>query len=137
MIKLKEKSEFNLEAAKLLIENNLFAPSVHCSYYSVFQLLKYLYIKGKKISFDELSQRIQNDNRNTHRYLIEEFCLYLQTLNNQEFDHYSIRNIKRDINDLKQFRTESDYDDIEIDISKGDKALRKSEDIILKLKKTR
>ena len=41
MSKLKEKAKFNLSAAEILQENNLFAPSIHCSYYSCFQLLKF------------------------------------------------------------------------------------------------
>ena len=132
---LKEKSEFNADAAKLLINEDLFAPSVHCAYYSVFQLLKHLYTKEKNITFDQLSQKIASDRKNTHQYLIDEFCLHLQTVRNENFDKHLIRALKRKIKDLKQFRTQSDYDDIQIDILKSNQAIQKSEEIIQELKR--
>ena len=75
---LNNKSDFNLEGAKLLIENSLYAPSVHCSYYSVFQKLKYKYTTKASISYDELTQNIFADKRNTHKYVIDEFCNFIQ-----------------------------------------------------------
>ena len=134
---LKEKSEFNADAAQLLIDESLFAPSVHCAYYSVFQLLKYLFTKEKNISFNQLSQNIASGKRNTHQYLIEEFCLYLQTLNNQYFDRYLITKLEDKVNDLKQLRVESDYYDAQIDSIKSNKALQISEEIIQELKRIR
>ncbi len=71
---LSNKSEFNLEAAKILIENNLYAPSVHCSYYSVFQKLKYKYISKKNLSYDDLNQNIGSNTKSTHTYIVDEFC---------------------------------------------------------------
>ena len=41
MSKLRQESDFNIDAASALLKQNLFAPSVHCSYYSCFQFLKY------------------------------------------------------------------------------------------------
>lgn len=39
----RKKSTENLSAAKLLINNNMFTASVHCSYYAGFQMSKYIY----------------------------------------------------------------------------------------------
>ncbi|UAM99029.1 HEPN domain-containing protein [Polaribacter litorisediminis] len=124
---LNNKSDFNLEGAKVLIENNLFAPSVHCSYYSVFQKLKYKYITKASISYNVLTQNIIADKRNTHKYIIDEFCDFIQ-------DRYKKRDIKNKINDLKAFRNQSDYDDIEINHSKSSLALAKSEELLKELK---
>jgi len=131
---LRNKSEFNFDSAALLIEKDMFAPSVHCSYYSVFQLMKYLYIQIKKISYKNLNQNIISDKRNTHKYLIEEFCLHLQSDSSYKLNRFEVRELKNDIQDLKQFRLESDYDDIEINYKKSTQALRLSESILKRLK---
>lgn len=120
---LNNKSEFNLDGAQLLINNNLYAPSVHCSYYSVFQKLKYKYVLKKNISYDDLTQMILSDSRNTHKYVIEEFCNFIQ-------DRYKKRELRNKINDLKAFRVESDYEDLEINYDKSNLALTKSKEII-------
>jgi len=125
---LNNKSEFNLVGAQLLIYNNLYAPSVHCSYYSVFQKLKYKYVLKKDISYDDLAQMIILDTRNTHRYVIEEFCNFIQ-------DRLKKRDLKNKINDLKAFRVESDYEDLEINIDKSNLALSKSKEIIREINK--
>jgi uncharacterized protein (UPF0332 family) len=120
---LNNKSEFNLEGAQLLIDNNLYAPSVHCSYYSVFQKLKYKYVLNKNISYDDLTQLIILDSRSTHKFVIEEFCNFIQ-------DRFKKRELKNKINDLKAFRVESDYEDLEINYDKSNLALTKSKEII-------
>lgn len=120
---LNNKSEFNLDGAQLLIDNNLYAPSIHCSYYSVFQKLKYKYVLKKNISYDDLAQMIISDSRNTHKYVIEEFCNFIQ-------DRYKKRELRNKINDLKAFRVESDYEDLEINYDKSNLALTKSKEII-------
>lgn len=134
MSNLRNKSEFNFDSAALLIEENFFAPSVHCSYYSVFQFMKYLYVKIKNISYENLNQNIISDKRNTHKYLIEEFCLHLQSDSGGKLNRFEVRALKNDIQDLKQFRLESDYDDIEINYNKGTQALGLSESILKRLK---
>lgn len=120
---LNNKSEFNLDGAQLLIDNSLYAPSVHCSYYSVFQKLKYKYVLKKDISYDDLTQMIISDSRNTHKFVIEEFCNFIH-------DRFKKRELKNKINDLKAFRLESDYEDLEINYDKSNLALTKSKEII-------
>lgn len=131
---LRNKSGFNFDSAALLIEEDKFAPSVHCSYYSVFQLMKYLYVQIKKISYENLNQNIITDKRNTHKYLIDEFCLHLQSDTSCKLNTFEVRELKNDIKDLKQFRLESDYDDIEINYKKSTQALSLSESILKRLK---
>ena len=131
---LRNKSEFNFDSAAILINEDKYAPSVHCSYYSVFQLMKYLYVQNKKISYENLNQSIISDKRNTHKYLIEEFCLHLQSDSRCKLNKFQVRDLKKDIQDLKQFRLESDYDDIEINHKKSTQALGLSESILKRLK---
>ncbi len=133
---LKNKSNFNFSSAKLLIDGNYYAPSVHCSYYAVLQLLKHGYVKHKSISYESLNEKINNDKRNSHTFLIDEFCLNLQSISKLGLSIYDIRNLKRDIKDLKQFRVDSDYENVEIDYSKSNKAYNLSDSILKRIKKT-
>ena len=117
MSKLRDKSEFNFDAAQVLIKNNLFAPSVHCSYYSCFQLMKYTmnYVFG--ISYDELSTRISVTAGGTHSYVTNFFNKEVKKKSITDYSDFS-----RKIKDLKEFRESSDYDDVEITIDRSEKA---------------
>jgi len=132
---LKSKSEFNLEGAGLLIDNNCYAPSVHCSYYSVLQFLKYKFVELKEITYSVLTQNTIADHRNSHKYLIDEFCVLLRADSKRYISVFEVRTLKRDIEDLKQFRIDSDYEDIEINHDKSTKALGLSKSIVSRLKK--
>lgn len=125
MSKLKEKSEFNIDAAKLLISRQYYASSVHCSYYSCFQLLKYTINYFSDVDYETLSKNISASRRGTHQYVID----FVANELNSHLGIRESRNFKRSINDLKQFRTESDYDNIEIGIEKGTSAFEKANEI--------
>ncbi|NQU85752.1 MAG: HEPN domain-containing protein [Mariniphaga sp.] len=125
MSKLKEKSEFNIYAAELLIENAYFAPSVHCSYYSCFQLLKFTINDFFGIDYDSLASKISSSGKKTHQFVIGYVASKLVRYAGRE----ESRKFKRTIKDLKQFREESDYDNIEIGKDKGETALRKAKEI--------
>lgn len=125
MSKLKEKSEFNLDAAKILIEKYLYAPSIHCSYYSCFQFMKFTMKDFFGISYDELSQRISVSNGGTHTYVSHFFYRELKKASGvMDYNDFS-----RKLKDLKEFRESSDYENVEITISEGDKALQYAKDI--------
>src|SRR5699024_472708 len=106
----------------------------HCSYYSVLQLIKHKYVRLKNISYNVLSQNTIADKRNSHKYLIDEFCVYLQSDSKKKLSLYDIRDLKRDIEDLKQFRIEADYENVEINYDKSTKALNLSESILKRIK---
>jgi len=119
MSKLKEKSEFNFEAAQVLIDKYLFAPSVHCSYYGCFQLMKFTMLNHFGISYDELRQRVSvKTTGGMHTYVTD---FYNRAVRKNGISDYS--NFSRKIKDLKEFRESSDYDDVEITIDKSHKAL--------------
>ena len=119
MSKLKEKSEFNFEAAQVLIDKYLYAPSVHCSYYGCFQLMKFTMFNHFGISYDELRQNVSvKRTGGTHTYVTD---FYNKAVRKNGISDYS--NFSRKIKDLKEFRESSDYDDVEITIDKSQKAL--------------
>lgn len=132
MSKLKQKSEFNFDAALVLIDKSYFAPSVHCSYYGCLQLMKYSIKKYFGIEYADLKTSIlASASKNSHVYIIN--FIYSELYN--KIGVHESRKFKRKINDLKQFRVESDYEDIEINYSYSSKALAKAESIKQDIKK--
>ncbi|NLU38559.1 MAG: HEPN domain-containing protein [Bacteroidales bacterium] len=131
MDQLKQKSEFNFLAAELLLKENLYAPSVHCSYYSCLQLIKFSIKDFFGVEYSVLSSNIANSkNINSHKYMIE----FVKNELKGNIDSQSERDFSRHIKDLKQFREESDYDDIEIVREMGEKALSLAREVRLFLK---
>lgn len=126
MSSLKEKALFNFEAAKLLISNNLYAPSVHCSYYSCFQLLKYVIFDFFGIPYLRLTSDISQSGKKTHEYIIDFVSREIKKASSDIKDE---REFKRKITELKRFRIDSDYEDMEIHFDKSNKALNYATEI--------
>jgi hypothetical protein len=109
MSELKKKSEHNLIASEFLIKQGLHAPSVHCSYYSCLQILKYTINNFFGIDYDVIDQDIINSKGNSHGYII-----------NYVFREFRIKKIaewevqNRQLKVLKELREKSDYDNIAI-----------------------
>lgn len=129
---LKSKSEFNLQAAQVLIDDHdCFAPSVHCSYYGCFQ-----YIKSKLneigITYEKIDIAISNSRQegvrtlNSHQYPIS---LILNKIE-EKSDNFNKKSIKDKINLLKTFRVISDYHNEIVDYPRSKKALELSNEII-------
>ncbi len=122
MSKLKQKSEFNIDAADCLIANHLYAPSVHCSYYSCFQLIKYIISYCFNKDYDQQSFEIRSSKQNSHQYVIK--------LIREELRRNTERNVERElirkIKDLKQLREDADYNNIEIGIEKSNSAYQQA-----------
>lgn len=122
MSQLRQKSEFNIDAAKLLIKQANYAPSVHCSYYSCFQLMKYTIKEFFGIDYDVQASNISSTGQHSHQYVINYISTKLEDLAGVK----ESRAFKRTIKDLKQFRLESDYEDIEVTHDYGQNALDKA-----------
>jgi hypothetical protein len=80
-----------MASAELLIEESYYAPSVHCSYYSVFQLMKYRFVSKSGISFEEYNT--QSPSIGSHVYLLDSFLIFLS-------DPRERRVCKRNVGDL-------------------------------------
>jgi uncharacterized protein (UPF0332 family) len=121
---LKAKSEFNKSAAELLYDNNLYAPSVHCAYYSCLQLIKFLVKDFMNVDYPD--QKIESDylKQNSHEYVIGKLLNEVHGLN--RFDYIDLR---RNIYDLKSFREISDYENQIVDIDLSKKSIDKANDI--------
>lgn len=121
---LRQKSEFNITAAQFLIEKNLYAPSIHCSYYSCLQLLKVVVKEFIGINYDDQESEISSGKSNSHKYVIDKVLNEIRIKN--RFEYIDMR---RNITDLKTFREKSDYYNIEIDISKSQNAFERATEI--------
>ena len=125
MSKLKQKSEFNIDAANLLIKEAYYASSIHCSYYSCFQLMKFTINDFFGIDYEAQSVEISTSGQHTHQYVINfvsnELKRFVGIGESQSF--------KRTIKDLKQLREESDYENIEVSLDMSQTALDKANGI--------
>lgn len=137
MSNLDYKSEENLKASTILIENGLYASSVHCAYYAAFQKLicKLILLSDKDISEIQEGSRA----RGSHKLVIDDVfhhlrkkCDTLPTIK-REAAKARLHKAKRGINDLKLLRVESDYHDKRIGIKEGEKSLKISKEFIKKL----
>lgn len=125
MSKLRQKSNFNIDAAEFLINKTYYAPSVHCSYYSCFQLMKYTIKEFFGVDYETQSINISTTKQHTHQYVINYISNELIEFVGTE----ESRLFKRTIKDLKQFRLESDYENVEVTHDNGQDALRKAKEI--------
>tara|TARA_R110000803_G_scaffold204936_1_gene271277 strand:- start:878 stop:1282 length:405 start_codon:yes stop_codon:yes gene_type:complete len=121
-----QKSNFNIDSAKHLIENNCYASSVHCSYYASFQYMKHKLKLCQNTTYTDIDIACKNHIGGSHVYVINGILNNLKPkLGLKDFT-----TIKRRINDLKQFRLDSDYYNIQILIDEASKSLKFSEEII-------
>jgi len=132
---LKTKSEHNLSSAELLIKHGLHAPSVHCSYYSSFQLSKYALQEFSGIDYqkqdEELNQLKQTRSGiiGTHEYVINRLGAEIKKCSTEAYRTFTY-NIKK----LKKIRTESDYFDLPITDEQSKESLRLSTELVHLLK---
>ncbi len=132
MDKLKNKSEFNICAAKLLIDKGYYAPSVHCAYYSCLQLVKVIVFSVLGQSIEHHSAKMSQQGGKSHKYIWDLIAKPIEERN----DRFTERRISRLFYDLKAFRQESDYDNKEIDSLKGEKVYQKAQELRRFLNKT-
>ncbi len=134
----KKKSEDNLTAARLLCDKTLYYPSVHCAYYSSFQLMKFVlkdffsidYIAQEK-ELAEKKKTKASSGMGVHVYTIEKF----QSLSQGKIDRIVLQKLIRNIKDLKQFREKSDYQETIISLSETIKVIDKSDDVFQTMNK--
>lgn len=99
---MKCKSEENLNAANLLIRSSMYMASIHCSYYSSFQLSKYLLKTHYNIDYDE--QKSNSKGKDSHYYVINETSNRIDSVS-----HIAFLDFSKFISKLKQLRHKADY----------------------------
>lgn len=122
MPSIRNKSNENIKAANLLVNNRLFASSVHCAYYSCFQLSKYILDKFCGMSYNEQDIKTVD----SHIYVINSLDKNLLKIS-----HISHLDYLSNMNKLKRFRKKADYTIGIITPKEAQDALASAEKIIL------
>lgn len=113
MSELLNKSKSNKRASDLLIQSKDFAPSVHCSYYSLLLLAQHvvLSLKGKSITELCNEHRFRGKNPSSHHVIREEM---LNLVKNELKSRRDFESFNTSFNLLKKQRENADYSEIEI-----------------------
>lgn len=121
---LLQKSDENFQAIDLLIAGKLFAPVIHCAYYSSLQLIICSFYKYTGISEDDAQKDI-GEGGNSHNYFLNKFVDELKKLdssNAAKFHQY--------FSSFKRKRVIADYYNAEI--AEGD--IKKAKECATKIK---
>lgn len=122
---LVEKSNKNIESARLLMEEELWNSSVHCSYYACLQIIKQIVynLKTKRIADQQLSRG------DTHRYLIQ--CMVSDLAGKAYRDGGMLQiDFQSKISELKGRRESADYSETIINEVDSDAAQNLAVDLI-------
>jgi len=110
MSEFENKSSQNIIAAQVLIEEALFTPSIHCSYYSCLQLCKHVLKYIIKISDQQIKDELGKPNLKSHELIREGILDNLKgKLNDKEY-----MNFNSTFNSLKRSREMADYTETDI-----------------------
>lgn len=133
---LRDKAILNFVAAELLKEspNYHYCSSIHCSYYSCFQVVKYIVVEIFNVDDGSIYTQRKADPirpKTEHEYVIE----FLHRKLIERSETISASTFKNKINELKSLRTNSDYKAISIDKPTSDKAYNLAIEVTAILKK--
>ena len=118
---MKLKADENFEAAKLLITNTMYSTSIHCLYYSCFQLSKFALNKNG-ITYDD--QERLSKGLDSHHYIITETANQIDPKSHLGYLDYNY-NMSR----LKKMRRKADYTNAKISLSEAEKACSMAESV--------
>lgn len=129
MSNLRNKSEFNIEAAEHLDSQSIYPPVAHCAYYSCYQFMKHIWLNSMKKTDSDLAVLTRSTTEGSHEVLINQISIYLKSKNQDT------RSFNTEIVSLKKLRHKSDYDNVEIGSEISTKAIKLSKSSTVFLKK--
>ncbi len=120
MSELGNKSNYNLEAAELLIKHNLHASSVHCAYYCSLQKMFDVLIECAGYDGEKLYAESSRNKVGSHDFIYGKVYenMVAKRANNSEIQSFS-----RFFGDIKRHRVNADYTNIVIEETKSNGAL--------------
>jgi hypothetical protein len=135
MSNLSNKSEINIDAAKLLNDRNLYPAVAHCAYYACYQKIKHIWLHKQGKTELELETLGKSKPRlGSHEVLINEIGTFIKNSGSKNFiDDFRVYN--NNILQLKKLRTKADYEDTIFDSTSSSKSLTLSNEIIPVLSK--
>lgn len=128
---MKSKALGNLRAAQLLInskEEQYCTASIHCSYYAVFQYMKYMLAHMDETPISYETQSKETKSKGSHEYIIKQIKLRIPK-------PYEARDFAQDFRVLKKDRVAADYDTRQFDIEESLECKQRADRLITKLKK--
>ena len=116
----RDKSDKTFSSGELLLSNTHYNSSVHCFYYSCFQLIIDLLREEYRYTDEQISSGTNNSS--SHNSVINQLksCLINSKINYSFLDSYA---------KIKQLRVKADYSDKNIAKKKSNKDKRKSNEI--------
>ena len=100
---MKAKALRNLDSAQKLIDNKLYTNSVHCSYYAVFQYMKYMLANTDRNPITLEDQDTTAKGESSHEYILNQIKERINSSPKQE------RNFTEGVRLLKKERVDADY----------------------------
>ena len=130
MSELANKSNLNLKSAQMLFENNLHAPSVHCAYYSCLQKMCDILIESYGYTADSLYNESSRNKIGSHDFIINKTFLNLTVKSSNYSEN---QQFKKNIEEFKRKRVDSDYKESVIDYTKSSVSIQLAKKINSKL----
>lgn len=109
MTKLKAKSEENFNAGIMLYDNNSYATSIHCFYYSCIQAMIHNIISQLNMSENSIGRNIGRTRIGSHNWYINTIRNHIESISDERAETFYEK-----IQELKGFRVKADYKNIEI-----------------------
>lgn len=103
-IKIVQKSEMSYKAFLCLQDHEHLSPSIHCCYYSCFQLVLAFLIKFKPEKYEEY--------KNEKASHTKQIKLFLDAYFGVDFENAT--RVKDQLFELKELRNEADYSELQI-----------------------
>lgn len=125
-----KKSKENMDCAKYLYKSKNYFPSIiHSSYYSIFQLIKYILLNNLERTELSLNEEAKYNNTGIHE-------IYSKLIFKELRDRYpeDASGIYSSINELKQIRIESDYKEKQFTSVEYGLIINNSEELLKEIK---
>lgn len=137
MQEYKDKSDTSIKASSLLIDNGLYSPSVHCSYYSCIQAMICAYCKYNRLSYEVYKQIYDKQNTGFHGWIISELKRDINTHRSlgMQKRKIAVLEFNEAIVQLKDKRVEADYDNTVIDEETAINAKKTAEEVLAMIQK--
>ena len=137
---MKTKATNSLDAAQVLIdkeEEGYYTASIHCTYYAVFQYIKYVlaHTDTEPLSYEEQTAQAKGKKGGSHDFVIKQIRQRIkQRISNLEADPDAALEFTQDVRDLKQERIDADYTTRQFTLEQCLACKQKADELIAKLK---
>ena len=129
---MKTKATSSLDAAQVLIdkeEEGYYTASIHCTYYAVFQYIKYVLANTdtEPLSYEEQTAQAKGKRMGSHDFVIEQ-------IRQRIGDRKAGQKFVQATSNLKKKRVDADYSTRQFTLEESLACKQKAEELIAKLK---